>query len=54
VGKATKYNFALCAAVDAGKIHFKFEIFYSGSEVSAAHSKVTMAPIIFRHSAVAP
>jgi hypothetical protein len=43
-----KYNFACCAKGFAGEkekfwFQFKFEIFYSNSEVSVAHSKVTVA-----------
>jgi hypothetical protein len=33
---------------------FEFEIFYSGTEVSVAHSKVTVTSLTFRHSPVAP
>jgi hypothetical protein len=40
VGKGIKYDFAFCAARDAGEnepsIHFKFEILYSCREISVA------------------
>jgi hypothetical protein len=34
-------------------IHLKFEIRYAGRELSVAHSKITVAPVIFGLSVVA-
>ena len=46
--KTVKYNFAFWAAEDAGEEIefdcFKFEIFYSGTEVSTPHSNVPVTP----------
>jgi hypothetical protein len=47
VGRAIKCTFVFCAAEDPGEkgknlLNFKFEILYSGGEVSAIYSKVIM------------
>jgi hypothetical protein len=49
VGKPIKYNFAFCVAGRCNRdgnlgFSFKFAIFYSGTEVSLAHSELTVAP----------
>ena len=54
-----KYDIAFCAVGDTGKkgvlyTFLKFEILYSGIEVSVAHPKVTVAPPIFCHCPVEP
>jgi hypothetical protein len=60
VGNEVKYLFTLFVAGNAGKggglisFNFNFEIFYSGSEASMGHSKISCGTIIFRHSPVAP
>jgi len=50
-GEKIKYNVAFFAAVMLGRRELtvlKFKYFFSGSEVSVAHSRVTLTPPKFR------